>query len=184
MRIILASASPRRQELLKELDLEFEIKAADIDESINTNNDLEEEIKKLAYRKAKHIYDSCPDALVIGADTIVTVDKQILGKPKDEEDAYHMLKTIQGRSHQVITGVALISKDKEDCFFSTSKVYMNEMDDEEIWNYIKTKEPLDKAGAYAIQGKAAKFISSIEGDYYAIMGLPIAEIYRRLKAYL
>ena len=124
------------------------------------------------------------DAIVIGADTIVVVNDKVLGKPKDEKMAKEMLSQLQNNKHTVITGVSIISSKMSETFSNVSEVYFNPMSEEEILNYIKTKEPMDKAGAYAIQGIGAKFINRINGDYYSIMGFPISEIYNRIQKYL
>jgi len=183
-KIILASKSPRRKEILESLNIPFEIEPADIDENINENNNLEKEIEKLAYQKAKHVFDKHQDAIVIGSDTIVVIDNKVLGKPKNEDDAFRMLKSLSGNKHHVITGVAIVSKDKIVNFHNTSMVTFSKMTDEEIKNYIKTKEPMDKAGAYGIQGIGGRFVSNIDGDYYSIMGLPLNELYNHLKEFI
>ena len=183
-KVILASQSPRRKELLSLLNIEFEAIPADIDEQINPDNDLTKEIEKLSYQKANHIYKQHPDALVIGSDTIVKINNKVLGKPKTYEDASSMLHTLSDNTHEVITGVTIITNDKVETFSQTAKVTFFPLTDKEIDEYIKTQEPMDKAGAYAIQGIGAKFIKSIEGDYYTIMGLPIGELYHRLNKYL
>ena len=183
MRLILASGSPRRKEILSYLNIPFEVIVSSFEEKIDENKSLEEEIKRLSIGKATTVFKGNKDAIVIGADTIVTINSKVLGKPKDKEDAYQMLKLLSGNKHTVITGVTIISKEKADTFASLSDVYFNRLTDEEIKGYIATNEPMDKAGAYAIQGVGSKFINKIDGDYYAIMGLPINEIYKRLKAF-
>ena len=183
-RIILASKSPRRKELLSLLNIQFDTVPADIDEQINPDNDLVKEIEKLSYQKANHIFKDNKDALVIGSDTIVKINNKVLGKPKTYEDAKHMLETLSDNTHEVITGVTILVDDKIETFSQIAKVTFFPLTDEEIDEYIKTNEPMDKAGAYAIQGIGSKFIKSIEGDFYTIMGLPIGELYHRLKKYL
>ncbi len=184
MNMILASGSPRRKELLSILNHPFEVIPSDYEETINENNKLEEEIKKLSFGKAKTVFDLHPNDLVIGADTIVTINNKVLGKPKTPEKAFEMLKELSGKKHTVITGVTIINKEKHDTFAVLSDVYFNKLSDDEINEYIKTNEPLDKAGGYAIQGEASKFIKKIDGDYYAIMGLPVSELYIRLKQFI
>ncbi len=184
MNMILASGSPRRKELLSILNYPFEVIPSDYEETINENNKLEEEIKKLSFGKAKTVFDLHPNDLVIGADTIVTINNKVLGKPKTPEKAFEMLKELSGKKHTVITGVTIINKEKHDTFAVLSDVYFNKLSDDEINEYIKTNEPLDKAGGYAIQGEASKFIKKIDGDYYAIMGLPVSELYIRLKQFI
>lgn len=183
MRIILASGSPRRKELLSTLIKDFEIIVSDFEETIDSSKSLEEEIKRLAYGKAKSVFTNNQDALVIGSDTIVTIDNKVLGKPKTYEHAKEMLKELSGNKHKVITGVCIYTKDKVDTFAVVSDVYFDELTDKEIEDYVLTKEPLDKAGAYAVQGLGSKFINRIDGDYYAIMGLPVNELYKHLKQY-
>ncbi len=182
--MILASGSPRRKELLSLLGYPFEVIVSDYEEKIDEDNKLEDEIKKLSFGKAKTVFNDHQDALIIGADTIVTIDNKVLGKPKTNENAYKMLKELSGKKHTVITGVTIMTKDKYDTFAVVSDVYFNKLSDDEINKYIQTKEPLDKAGGYAIQGVASKFIRKIDGDYYAIMGLPVSELYNRLKNFL
>lgn len=180
-KIILASQSPRRKELLEKTGYTFEIEAADIDETIDQSNTLTEEIKRLSHCKAEHVLQHHPDSLVIGSDTIVTIDGRILGKPADKEDALRMLRSLSGRTHQVITGLCMISCQKEYLDVSISDVTFAEMTEDEIEKYVNTGEPMDKAGAYAIQGIASRYITGISGDYYAIMGLPLCMVYEELK---
>lgn len=182
-KIILASASPRRKEIMDLLNIPYEIKIADIDEKINKDNDLVKEIENISYLKALKIFKENKDTVVIGADTIVVVNNEILGKPKSKQEAKQMLEKLQNNFHYVITGVTILSSKQSETFSNVSKVIFNPITSEEIEEYINTNEPMDKAGAYAIQGLGAKFINSIEGDYYAIMGLPISELYKRLKKY-
>lgn len=183
MKLILASGSPRRKQLLSLLEIPFEIVVADIDEEIDTGKTLRSEIEKLSYQKAKAVFDNHQDSVIIGSDTIVTLDNIILGKPQDKEQAKKMLKLLQDNKHTVITAVTIMSSEKVETFSILSDVYFYPMSDKEIDEYIETNEPMDKAGAYAIQGIGSKFIKKIDGDYYAIMGFPIGEVYRRLKYY-
>ncbi len=183
-RIVLASKSPRRRELMELLHIPFDVIVSDIDEQIDPQNDLVREIEKLSFRKAEAVFKDHPDALVIGSDTIVKIGNDILGKPKNIEQAEAMLKELSGKTHEVVTGVSILYKDRTETFSSVAKVTFYPLDEKEISEYIATNEPMDKAGSYAIQGDAAKFIRSIEGDYYTIVGLPIAELYHRLKKYL
>ncbi len=183
MKLILARGSPRRKELLNILDIPFEVIVSDFEETIDQSKPLEEEIKRLSLGKASTVFSKHEDSVVIGADTIVTIDNKVLGKPKDKDDAYRMLKTLSNNKHTVITGVTILSKNKKETFAVCSDVYFNSLNDDEIYDYINTKEPMDKAGAYAIQGIGSKFIKKIDGDYYAVIGLPISEIYTRLKSY-
>ena len=183
MKLILASGSPRRKELLATLNMPFEVIVSDFDEKIDTRKPLVEEIKRLSYGKACSVFENNKDVIVIGADTIVTIENKVLGKPKDKEDAKRMLKELSNNVHTVITGVTIISSEKCETFASSNKVYFDDLSNEEIEEYIATLEPMDKAGAYAIQGLGSKFIKKIEGDYYAIVGLPINQIYKKLRAY-
>ncbi len=180
-KIILASQSPRRKELLEKCGYPFLIDVADIDETINTENDLKEEIRLLSIRKAKEVLKRHEDAIVIGSDTIVVVDKEILGKPHSEEEAKEMLRKLSNHTHEVITGIAILSNKREYSNTSTSYVTFEELSEEEIDKYVETKEPMDKAGAYAIQGIASRYIKNINGDYYSIMGFPVSMVYEELK---
>ena len=183
IRIVLASKSPRRKELMEQLHLPFEIIVSDIEEEIDHQNDLVKEIEKLSYQKANAVFKQEQDALVIGADTIVKIGNEALGKPASLEEAREMLKKLSDRTHEVVTGVTILYQDQRETFSSVAEVTFYPLTEEEIEEYIHTNEPMDKAGAYAIQGDAAKFIRSIHGDYYTIVGLPIAELYQRLKKY-
>ena len=179
--IILASASPRRKELLEMLGYDFEVIVSEVDETMRPGLTPAGQVKDLAYRKARAVYDQHPEAIVIGADTIVLVDDQILGKPHSEKEAEEMMKLLRGREHLVITGVAILCERKEHHFCEESKVFFDNITNEEIAHYVRTAEPYDKAGGYAIQGWAGRFISRIEGDYYNIVGLPINKLYSKLK---
>lgn len=184
-KMILASASPRRRELLTQAGFSFEVKVSDADEII-TEKEPDKIVKELALVKACAVAASETEALIIGADTIVTVDGKILGKPRDAEEAFSMLSMLQGRTHQVYTGVALITKEeglqKSHVFSEKTDVHMYPMTEQEIREYIATGEPLDKAGAYGIQGRAAVYIRKIEGDYNNVVGLPISRLYQELKS--
>ena len=183
-RVILASKSPRRKELLELLKIPFEIIVSDIDEQIDYDNDLVKEIEKLSYQKANAVFKDHPDALVIGSDTIVKIGNDVLGKPHSVGEAKQMLRELSDNTHEVVTGVTILCRENAETFSSVARVSFYPLSEEEIEEYVSTNEPMDKAGAYAIQGDAAKFIRCIEGDYYTIVGLPIAELYHRLKKYL
>lgn len=183
-RIILASKSPRRKELMQLLKLPFEIIVSDIDEQIDYNNDLVKEIEKLSYQKAEAVYKDHKDALVIGSDTIVKIGNDVLGKPHSIEEAKKMLRELSDNTHQVVTAVTIINNDKVETFSEVAEVTFYPLTEEEIEEYVNTNEPMDKAGSYAIQGDGAKFIRHINGDFYTIVGLPVAELYHRLKKYL
>ncbi len=181
-KMILASASPRRKELMKQAGFEFDIEVSDKEEELNID-DPEETVLKLSLVKAMDVASRHPEeVVVIGADTVVACDHKILGKPHSEEEAFDMLKMLQGRTHQVYTGVAILSGPSEDrkvCSFAEcTQVTMYPVSDEAIRAYIRTGEPMDKAGAYGIQGRAGVFIRGIEGDYNNVVGLPIAAIWQ------
>ena len=183
-RIILASKSPRRKELMELLRVPFDIIVSDIEENIDYDNDLVKEIEKLSYQKAEAVFRDHDDALVIGADTIVKIGNDVLGKPHSIEEAKKMLRELSDNTHEVVTGVTIMYGDNVETFSKVASVTFYPLTDEEIDEYIKTNEPLDKAGSYAIQGDGAKFIKEIDGDFYTIVGLPVAELYHRLKKYL
>ena len=174
MNIILASKSDRRKQLLELTNYKFQVIYKDVDETINPKNDLKQEIKNIAYKKAQAVNDNT--SIIIGADTFIVIDDIILVKPKDTKDAYDMLSRLSNRKHKVYTGVAIIYKDVLINWCEEATVYFKELSDKEILDYIDTKEPMDKAGSYAIQGKGALFVDRIEGDYYSIMGLPISKV--------
>lgn len=176
MRIILASASPRRKELLSKIGYDFEVIPSKKDEVLDLNLNVSENVKKLALSKAKEIFENNNDALVIGADTVVSFQGEIYGKPKDEADAYRMLKSLSNQSHEVISGVAILYRNLVYNFFVTSHVKFKDLSDEEIYKYIATKECMDKAGSYAIQGIGKELVSSFDGSYENIVGLPLAEV--------
>lgn len=178
---ILASASPRRKEIFTLADLSFEVLPSSVEEVV-TKEIPHEVVMELASQKAWDIWEKTQkDRMVVGADTVVACDGKILGKPKDEEDAFKMLSMLSGRTHQVYTGVSLIWKDREHTFYEETEVTFYPMTEEEIFQYISTKEPMDKAGAYGIQGKAAAFIRGICGDYYNVVGFPIARFLQEVR---
>ena len=187
-RIILASASPRRRELMKQAGFEFEIQVSHKEECYKSTKPAEI-VKELALLKAEDIaaQNEEPNLIVIGADTIVAVDDRILGKPKDKADALDMVRSMQGRSHQVYTGVSIIKFDSDGnkeviSHAVCTDVVVYPMSEEEILSYVEDESIMDKAGAYAIQGEfGAKYIERFEGDYYNVVGLPISYIYQVLK---
>ena len=179
--IILASASPRRHEILTQAGVDFKVIPSNFDESSLEFTNIDDYSKALSYHKAQYVFKNHSNDTIIASDTIVVIDNEILGKPKNKEDAFRMLKSLQGRKHVVITSVCIMHKDKIDTFLSKSYVTFYKMSNDEINEYIETNEPMDKAGAYAIQGKAAKYIRSINGDYYTIVGLPIGKVIKSLK---
>ena len=180
MKIILASKSPRRSELLRQMGVEFEILPSNLPEVITKENP-EEIVMELSLQKAKEVALQYTDALVIGADTIVVNNGKIMGKPQNEEDACYMLEQLSGHTHYVLTGVTLIQKEKEVTFFERTEVTVSKLSKEEILDYVATKDCMDKAGSYGIQGEFAKFITGIKGDYNNVVGFPIARTYQELK---
>jgi septum formation protein len=190
MKIYLASASPRRKELLKQVGLSFKTMPSTVEEKI-TKTAPDEVVEELSYQKAVDVCEKLTntvndDFVVIGADTIVSCWGEILGKPKDKEDAARMLHSLQGGSHQVYTGVTLAWKYKDMAamfatFHECTDVTMYSMTDEDIQKYVDSGEPMDKAGAYAIQGLCAAYIQGICGGYNNVVGLPVGRVYQELK---
>lgn len=184
MKIILASASPRRQELLTKAGIVFDIIPSQVEEIFNNEVSVEEAVMDLAYQKAKWVQNKeKTDALVIGSDTIVVINNEVLGKPKDHGDAVRMLSLLESNIHEVITGVSLIKEEKTINFYEKTLVYFKPMTKENIEQYIKEENVYDKAGSYAIQGEAMKYIDHIEGDYYNVIGLPIDRLLKELKKF-
>ncbi|MEE1030890.1 MAG: Maf family protein [Ruminococcus sp.] len=188
-KIILASQSPRRRELLTQIGLEFEVRPSSLEESVDTSNPVEA-VKQLSFQKASDIANQAAkegeeDCLIVGSDTIVVYDNQILGKPENPEHAEKMLDELQGNEHSVFTGVTLIflkaGTSEQVTFAEETRVSMLPMTKEEIKWYVDSKEPLDKAGSYGIQGLGARYIEKIHGDYNNVVGLPICRIYQELK---
>ena len=187
MRFVLASASARRQELLQRMNIPYEIIVSDFDEdSVSFEGNPSDYVKELAMEKANSVSETLSgDSLVIGADTIVNANGQILGKPKNRQDAKRMMKLLQGTDHYVYSGVALIhpARNLKTAFSVVTTVSFSKMDDNEIEFYLTRDEWQDKAGAYGIQGAAGIYIRGIHGDYYNVMGLPLQELYTRLREY-
>ena len=179
--IILASKSPRRQELLKLITDDFEIKTADVDETLPQGINPADAVLYLSAIKARPFAGQSDD-IIIGADTVVALDGMILGKPADREDAKNMLRALSGKTHSVFTGVTLIKGATERSFFVESKVKFYALSEQEIADYAASGECDDKAGAYGIQGKGSLLVEQIEGDYFNIVGLPVAKLYRELKS--
>ncbi len=182
--LILASASPRRQELLRQIGLEFQVVPADVDEQIQGGTPVQT-VKELARRKARHVAEQVRnDGCILGADTVVVFDGQIMGKPVDREEAVSMLSSLQGNTHSVFTGVCAVKKQgkeiQEILFAEETKVTIYKMEMWEIETYADTLEPMDKAGAYGIQGIFAKYIQCIQGDYNNVVGLPVSRIYQEI----
>jgi septum formation protein len=180
-KLLLASSSPRRAEILRAVGWEFEALATNIDETLSPGEDAESAVERLALEKAAAAAKRSPSMLVLGADTTVVVDSEILGKPQDERDARRMLRLLSGRWHDVLTGVALIRREGNSCrvvAHEKTRVLFGPMSDAEIDWYVKSGEPMDKAGAYAVQGRAALFIEEIGGDYWNVVGLPVRLVYK------
>lgn len=183
--IILASASPRRRELFKLICEDFKSVSPDVDETVPAQVEILERPQFLAVKKAMHIWGCLSEkAVVIGCDTGVFIDDEMLGKPKDEEEAFSMLKKLQGKDHLVVTGCCITDGTHKREFSVTSRVFFYPLSDEDIKDYIATGEPMDKAGAYGIQGKGSLLIEKIQGDYFNIVGLPLSALARELKAFL
>jgi nucleoside triphosphate pyrophosphatase len=180
-RLILASASPRRAELLRNAGIAFEVEPADIHEAPLPGEAALQYAQRLARDKAGTILARCPDALVLGADTVVVVDDHLLEKPANAGDAVRMLRLLSGRTHQVITGVCLAASGLERTEAEVTQVSFTTMSEVEIAGYVATGEPMDKAGAYGIQGMASRWVERIDGDYFNVVGLPVARVYRMLK---
>lgn len=183
MNIILASASPRRKEILENTNTKFEIIKSEIDEVILDNELPSQVVMRLAFEKSIDIALKHPDSLVIGADTVVVLNNKILGKPKDSSDAFNMIKQLSGKTHQVITGISLINLNANQKIidYVVSNVKFKNLSEEDIKDYIQTNESLDKAGAYGIQGFGAMLVEEIQGDYFNIVGLPISRLSDLLK---
>jgi len=188
--LVLASASPRRHELLQNAGIPFVVRPANVPEVPQEGEQPESFVERMAREKALAVSRQSSDEFVLGADTIVVIDAQILGKPRDVSDAARMLRLLSGRTHRVITGICLIGPDLrsknpkavfEDTRSQTTLVRMRVLGDDDVRDYVSTAEPMDKAGAYAIQGIASRWISGIEGDYFNVVGLPVAVVYEMLR---
>ncbi|VAW62427.1 Septum formation protein Maf [hydrothermal vent metagenome] len=179
--ITLASASPRRRELLRQIQVFYEVLPVDIDESHQPGETAEQYVNRLAVQKARAGFDRAPWRPALGSDTIVVAGQQILGKPQNRQMAEDMLMLLSGNTHQVMTAVAIVSAENEYCALNISEVEFTALNSEQIALYCQTDEPLDKAGAYGIQGLAAQFIKNINGSYSGIMGLPLFETAELLK---
>ena len=180
MRIILASQSPRRKELLGLLNIPFTIRVADIDESMDPALSPFDEVARVSRLKALAI-DRQPEDVVIAADTIVVCDDKVLGKPIDARDANRMLSMLSGRAHQVMTGMTVLRGDRVISHTEVTDVYFRPLTQQQIEAYIATKDPMDKAGSYGIQSGAAIFVEKISGDYYNVMGLPVCRLSQILE---
>ncbi|WP_078379527.1 Maf family protein [Sutcliffiella halmapala] len=181
--LILASGSPRRKELLQQVKLSFEVKVSNIEETFDPSNAPEEIAMNLAFQKANDVAQKSTDAVVIGSDTIVVYDGHVLGKPKNHDDARYMLRILSGNTHYVISGVAIISEERQVSFYEKTAVTFWDLTDEEIDYYIQSGEPMDKAGSYGIQEVGALFVKEIKGDYFSVVGLPLSRTVRELKSF-
>ncbi len=182
MEVVLASKSPRRRELMQLLDMAFTVRVADVAETLLPNATPAEQASHLSYIKAKAVAKS--GEIVIGADTIVVLGDRILGKPKDKQEAAQMLRLLSGNTHQVMTGVTVISDRREVSCTEVTEVTFRQLTENEILRYVDTLEPMDKAGAYGIQGGAAKFVEGIRGDYFNVVGLPVCKLSQILRDFM
>ena len=182
MQVILASQSPRRKELMGLFHIPFTVRVADIDETMDPNQPASQEVARVSRAKAEAV--ACkPGDVVIAADTIVVCDGQILGKPADRADAYRMLRLLSGRDHQVMTGLTVLRYGKAEVCTEITDIHFRELTDREIHNYIATGEPMDKAGAYAIQGGAGAFIEGFDGSFENVVGFPVDVVRDMLKQF-
>lgn len=184
-KLFLASASPRRKELLELIGLDFEIISSNYEENLNLKNNPVEIVKNLALGKAKNVAGRVKNGIVIGSDTVVVLKGKILGKPKHEEGAKEMLNDISGKELEIYSGVALVDTESDKFLtdYVVSKVRIKKLSKGEIENYVATGEPLDKAGAFGIQGKGALIVENIKGDYFNIVGLPLFKLSEMLKEF-
>jgi MAF protein len=182
MKLVLASSSPRRKTILENAGYTFEVKSPDIDENLRMKLPPIDLVMKLALLKANAVFSQQDaDTVVVGADTIVCIDGKNIGKPSDVEQARSLLRQLSGRLHRVYTGVAIVSKERQETFFAQAKVNFMKLDEDLINRYIATGEPFDKAGGYAVQDKGSLLVESVDGDYYGVVGLPIAQLAMRLE---
>src|SRR5271167_1206168 len=183
MPLILASASPRRAELLRNAAIEFIVEPAHVADQPFPNEKPVDYAQRLARDKAHAVYARHPDSAVLGADTVVVVDEHLLEKPQNEHDAARMLRLLSAQTHQVITGVCLVARGFERSEAEVTQVTFSPLSEDEVAYYVQTGEPMDKAGAYAIQGIASRWVARIEGCYFNVVVLPLPRVYRILKAY-
>ena len=183
MQIILASQSPRRRELMGLFHLPFTVQVAQVDETMIPGRDPAGEVARVSRLKARAVSPQ-PEDVVIAADTIVVCDGKILGKPHSDREAREMLALLSGRAHQVMTGVTVRRGDRKETFTEITQVHFRRLSRREIAAYVETGEPMDKAGAYAIQGGAALFVQRLEGDYFNVVGLPVCRLWETLQRFL
>lgn len=179
--LILASGSPRRKDLLQQIQLSFSVKISNADETYSPDLPPGEVVMELAKRKAISVAKDNPGSFVIGSDTVVVHQDEILGKPSDSNHAKEMLRTLSGNTHSVYTGVSIVKDENEKMFYKKTDVTFWELTEEEIDTYTASGEPLDKAGGYGIQGMGAFLVKEVHGDYFSVVGLPISQVYRSLK---
>lgn len=179
--LILASSSPRRQQLLKQVNIPFQVRIPNVDESAILATDPVEKVKQLAMMKAKHVPFHNENEVILAADTVVAFERTIFEKPKDKTEAYQMIAALSGNAHDVYTGVMIRSQDDERIFVERTQVVFWPLTQEEIEWYISTSDPYDKAGAYGIQSLGSMFVKEIAGDYYNVVGLPISRVVRELR---
>lgn len=182
-RLVLASASPRRRELMALAGFDFEVITADVDEVLDAFLAPCELVMSLSFQKASAVAKDNPDAAVIGADTVVVLDGKVLGKPHSEADAVQMLRDLSGNTHEVYTGVCIIKGDRVHKFYECTKVTFWPLEDELIAQYVASKDPMDKAGAYGIQGNGCVLVKGIEGDYFNVVGFPVSRFCREIKSF-
>lgn len=181
MTLILGSSSPRRQDILRQINIDFTVRKPHVDETQIKTTDPIKKVSALSQLKAENIPFESTDDVIVTADTVVSYNNIIFEKPKSREEAFTMIRALSGQTHEVHTGVLIRSKDKQTSFVETTQVTFYPLTEKEITRYIDTKEPYDKAGAYGIQGLAAPFIKKINGDYYNVVGLPIGRLMQELK---
>ena len=182
-RFILASASPRRKELFENAGYDFEIIPSDADEVVDDNIGAEETVRILSMQKAQYVSALNEGAVVLGCDTVVAVDNNILGKPQSREQAFEMLKSLSGKAHAVYSGVCITDGKRTESFVSKTEVEFYDLSDDTVESYIDSGEPMDKAGAYGIQGLGSALVKGIKGDYFTVVGLPLAECARVLSTF-
>lgn len=183
MKLILASASPRRADLLRQSGIPFQVVIPDVSEDLNAVPEPQEMVTRLALRKAIAVSEHLKQGIILAADTVVLYRGAVMGKPRDHDDARRMLRLLSGDKHEVLTGIALVdaASGRSECAVSTTGVWLKDLSDGEIDSYVKTGEPFDKAGAYGIQGLAALFVEKIEGCYFNVVGLPLNLLYSLMK---
>lgn len=180
--IILASKSPRRRDILEMLELKYRCAPADTDETLIEGMSPADTVMLFSQRKARAVKGEAENGdVILGMDTMVCIDGVLLGKPADEADAFRMLKALSGKGHNVVTGYTVIYGDKEETGCVSTDVYFRTLSDDEINWYISTGEPMDKAGAYGIQGKGSLFVESIDGDYFSVLGFPVCQVFKTVK---